>query len=509
MNTLRLQKIDETDALYSLKSTGADLTDYREQLARERNARTLTLRRSQRPTIAQFLSKAAQSNQNRIPLIDSGNFPFLDPSYAISQLNTGNSNTLQEFLNHITSCAQQTPRLAQNLVKAPGVSEAFVNALSAGYSEQMIISIIRSLIVLFPIAGESMTTYVDDGLVMCLFDFLSSESVPLLQASIALTDVISEASGYARDSILCFNLHQFLIDVALSERDDQLTLQSCEALNKIFMNKQQIEPTILAGCVDQMACLLQLHNVQAVNTVLMCFVSMTNQMSALVFNLFDLNLFPIIVNMLSNQDLVSAALPLIGNLSVGHAAHIQSLLDNGLLSHLMILIDTEYTADVFWVLSNLVESVPHLTINLFSKDFIEKTVDIAASSSYEIEKEATFFLSTLIIFTETEDLIFFMQSSMLDLMIEMLGCGVLLIILRCLDALIRLSRAIEMKMSNSGVFLNLNGEFVEMFSGNEIHKRLSDLTDQKSNLIRERAEFLLKQIDACCPGDVASSLLAM
>ena len=486
--SLRGIKNEETNEFFSLKNNDADLSNYRDQLSRERTARTLTLRMSQRPMIAQMFSKPANDHL-KSPLIDIDNFPFLNPSYAINQLNNGNQKTLPDFLTSITICAQQTPRLIMNLVKDDGISESFMNALNAEHSEQINIMLIKALTVIFPILGEKKVQYVDNGLCMCLFEFLSSQSVPILEASIALTDVIAESSGYGRDCLLCFNIHQFLIDIALAEKSEQLTLQACEALNKIFMNKQQIESTVLSECVNQIVPLLSLHSIKAVNVVLMCLVSMTNQMQALVFTLYDLNLFPTFVSMLKNPDLVSAALPLIGNISVGHADQITTLLNCGIFDALLPLINSEYTADVFWVLSNIVESVPHITIGLFNIEFIEKTVDIAQSSSYAVMKESTFFLATLVIFTETDDIPYFMNDRVIDLFIQMLGCGVFLIILRSLDALIRFWIIFKNKTY-------VDQSVIAILEGEDIHSRLTELIEMNYNHIQERAEFLLNEIDS-------------
>ena len=210
---LRLTSSKDSDLYSSMRSTGSDMDDYREQLALERTARTLTLRRSQRPTISHFLSKTPTSSQSILknPLIDAANFPFLDPSYAVKQLSSGNLATLTEFLNNITACAQQTPRLAQTLARNPDIPEPFVNALNSDYPEQMQIMLIKALSVIFPISGDNQNLFIDSGLTFFLFDALSSTSLPILEASIMLTDVISESSSYARDSILSFGLIDFLV----------------------------------------------------------------------------------------------------------------------------------------------------------------------------------------------------------------------------------------------------------------------------------------------------------
>ncbi|KAK8881500.1 hypothetical protein M9Y10_004236 [Tritrichomonas musculus] len=489
---LRLQTSKDTDNYSSLRSSEADLDYYREQLALERTARTLTLRRSQRPTLSAFLSKTPASSQAMLksPLIDSANFPFLDPNYAIKQLSSNNLSTLAEFLNNITACAQQTPRLAYGLARNPDIPTAFINALNSEYPEQIKLMLMRALTVIFPISEDNKNVFIDDGLTFYLFDALSSQSLPLLEAAVMLTDSISESSSYARDSILSFGLLDFLVDIAKSERSESLTIQACEAMNKIFSNKTLIEATILASCVEPISKLLSLHSIPAVNIVLLCLLHMTNKSTALVFAIYEQKLFPVIVSMLNNPELTQNALPLIGNISVGNSEQISTLLECGLFPALMHLIDTQYTADVYWVLSNLVESTPHLTVPLFTSDFIEKSVDIATSAAFEVRRESAFFIATLIIFTSIQDLSFFLNDDTLDLICEMLALNnAILIVLRCLDAIIRISGYV---INNA---LETVVPILNTLLSDGLRDKLEGLVESDSKVIEERASFILKQLD--------------
>ena len=126
------------ESIFSLKSLGADLSEYREQLAKERSARTLNLRRTNRPTIAGFLNKKSICNVSNTKLIDTSNFPFLDPFYAFGQLKKADPKTLPSFLNSLYICLQQTPRLASNLLKEEEIPEAFIGALMSDLQEDLI-----------------------------------------------------------------------------------------------------------------------------------------------------------------------------------------------------------------------------------------------------------------------------------------------------------------------------------------------------------------------------------
>lgn len=478
-------RLPNDESIFSLKSLGADLSEYRDQLAKERSARTLNLRRTNRPTIAGFLNKKSIGSASNSKLIDTSNYPFLDPYYAFGQLKKSDPKTLPSFLNSLYVCLQQTPRLANSLLKEEELPAAFNSALMNDLNEDLIIILLRTICLVFKNSSEEQQIkYIDEGLCMCLFDYLSSQSLPLLDVSLTLVDTISEASGYARDSVLCLGLHSFVIDIAKAELSEQITIKACEALNKVFSNNQSIDTNTLTSCIQPVSTLLYLNNVQAVYIVLSCFISMTNKMPALVFNMFDLDLFPLIVGFLNNQELIGVALPLIGNMSVGHLTHIKTLLECNLFDLLMQLIDTEFTADVYWVLSNILESVPHLVFGLFQHTFVQQTVEISLSSSFEVKKEAAFFIATLLLFTESEDLQYFENEELIDLLIEMLGCSSNLIVLRCLDALIRLTY----------IFENDGNELLSILQSRDLEQILTNLISQKSVIIKDRADFLLNRV---------------
>jgi hypothetical protein len=471
----------------SLRVSGADLTRYHEQLARDRNARTLTLRHT-RPTLAGFLGRSsAASASPRGPKLDATNYPFLEVSYATRELQSENPTKIADFLSNISALSRASPLLVAPLLKSSAVQDAILAHLAPSLSEDLTITVIKHFVVLYPLFPDIQEPFVDAGLCFSILDLFTTDSPTLLDAVIALVDCISDSSGYARDSVLCLGIHSSLIETASREISEPLTVSAVEALNKVFANPLQIDSTTLTSCVEPMSSLLNLNSVNAVNGALNCFVSMTNKMPALVFTMFDLGLFPVIVGMLSKSELIGLALPLIGNLSVGHAAHIHCLLECHLFDILIGLIGSEHTADVFWVLSNLVESMPHLTIGYFKSEFIAQTVAMAVDSSHEIKKECGFFLATLVLFTEAVDLKYFMNSTVLDLMVELLGCSIGLIILRCLDALLTFARVMDA--------VGASDDVMGMLRGSYLHEALHGLLEHKSLLIRERAQFLLNQLE--------------
>jgi hypothetical protein len=471
----------------------ADVSDYRDQLARERNARTLTLRpaRSRVPSIAQFKGRYGQNTPPHLPhgpvKPDPSSYPFLEPAYGIERLHEGNPKALTDFFNSLVSIAQKTPRLAVPLMKNADFQQTLVDSLSSAGSDELTLLLVKYFIILFPLFPDLHESCVDMGLCIGFLGMFDSQNLAIVEAAIDLVDCISEASGYARDSVLCLGIHTMVIDAALANHSEAITLSAVEALDKIFGNRAPIDGQTLTLCVAPMAQLLSLPYVAAVSLALSCFVSMTNKMASLVGTMYDLNLFPVIVGFLENDALVEMALPLVGNLSVSHARNIETLLECHLLDLLTKLIPEEkYAADVYWVLSNLVESVPHLTIGFFGERFVRDTLARAKDAGFEVKKESGFFLATLIVFTDIDDLGYFINAQVVGLMVQMLGCSVGLIIIRCLDALLRLSKAIRTAGASDDV--------KEILDGGALQEGLTVLVDQPDVLIRERAEYLWTQV---------------
>jgi hypothetical protein len=204
---------------------------------------------------------------------------------------------------------------------------------------------------------------------------------------------------------------------------------------------------------------------------------MTVKTPAVVFTMYDLGLFPTVVGMLSNSALVRAALPLIGNLALAEAAHVETLLECGIIGVLRGLVRAGvYPADVLWALSNLVESVPRLASAFADREFVAALTEAAACAVYDVKKEAGFLIATLIVVADETGIAILATPEVFEIMGEMLECSVALIVVRCIDALIRLAR---------------HGTADELA---EIGDPLRGLLQHTSAVIGEKAQFLLSQI---------------
>jgi hypothetical protein len=473
----------DPDGYGSQTMSGADLSHYQEELARARNSRTLTLRRtSNAPALG-----AVRRNSSRYGAItDAAKFPYLSPEKAASALKSEDPAELSEFANQICAAVTAAPRPLKSLVNSAGFSGNFTAALSGAHPPDLLVRLLDALIAVFPLLGPLTDGFVDSNICFTLSEFLASPEPSMVTATIRVLRAICERSAYARDSVLCLEVHTTLIQMALAAAPAPLADDCCGGLLAIFANPEPIEPEILISAVDPLFRVIEIGSTQTVASVLDCFVAMTNQHSALVHSLYDLGMFRKVVELLDIPALVSPTLRLIGNLSVAQPFQLRTMLDAGLVAKLFDELESEHAADVFWVLSNLLEAISALILPLIDEEFVARLLEIIDTSSYDIQKESVFFLSTLVLFSPEADLPRFLEDSVIGVVVNMIGSGVEKVVLRCIDAVGKFVR-----------WLQVHEGGVEKLADTDLMDRLSELLDDEEQpLLAERAQALMAQVRA-------------
>ena len=483
---------DEADSFSSLSGSGADLSRYQEQLARERNSRTLSLRHINRISITGLQNANSQRESSQNNLVDPTNFPFLEPKKLIEIITSKNIVSLTDTVSKILIVSNESPRLLKiMLMGSPEVIDVLVNTLTDDISDQICLQLLKLTTAIFPHCNAQQETLID-GIVFSLQSFLESPNMELVFVTIKAVSIFSIYSAYARDSILSFEIHFRLIEIAAQNPNQELTLLCCQTLLDIFSNPTAISNQILIEAVDPLASLLKLNDKNAIAKIIDCFVEMSNKCNSLVFNLYDTGIYQLSVTLLKDEILIGPTLRLVGNLSVAQKGQVLTLLEAGLVPTLIPLLRTEYAPDAFWILSNLLENVTAEVLPYFDREFVQNVIDIANMSNFEIQKEASFFLSTMILFSPVQNLPLFMDQQIIDILVEMLGCGVNLVILRCMDTLYKFLKFIQLNLSSCG-------EFFTSLLDSDIKDRLQELEDQDSGLITERAIYvsqILSEIEA-------------
>ena len=467
----------------TLKESGADLSDYHDQLAKERSSRTLNFRRQTRPLISSILGKSNNSLLNSLKpnYFDQIEIPYLDIQYFSKTILNGTESQIIELTKNIINLYQNSPKLIINLITNVKISEPIITSLQNTQNSNIIIVLLEFISIIYPKCNLNQEKFIDDGLIYVLLDFLSSKNQNILINTFSLIGNISEISYYSRDSVLCTGLHIDLINFINNLNDDNLIKIISHSLQQIFSNPNKIDTIILNSCIEPLCNLLYLPDLISKRFILYCLVSITNKKPSLVYKLYDLGLFREIISFLNEELLIPATLQIIGNMCVSQISYISILIQSNLLEILKNLLTTQYCPESLWVLSNLVESFPQTIIYSFDNSIIEVAIEIGSNGSFDEKKEAAFFISTLILFSSLDSVEFFVREDVIDIIEEMFGCGISLIVLRCLDACLKLYHLPD----------HISHQFLSSLSTETAQNSLILLSNSGFFLISERANILL------------------
>jgi hypothetical protein len=239
--------------------------------------------------------------------------------------------------------------------------------------------------------------------------------------------------------------------------------------------------------------LLQLPSSTAVAAILDCFVRMSNGDPELIYSLFDLGIDQIVVQLLDNPALVNPTLRLIGNLGIAEPNHIRVMLDAGLMPKLFSFLDSEHSGDVFWVLSNLLETAPHMIHPLIGDEFVSKVIQMTVSSPFEIQKESAFFLATIIHNSGDSALTLVMLPPVITVLVEMLECGIDIVVMRCMETLRKFCRYAHHHAE-------IGSQVTALLLECDLTGQLDELLEHETSMVTEQAELLLAEYQALKEG---------
>lgn len=447
------------------------------QAMKQRNSRTLSIRRSVNPSIAMIICK----QKGRKTIFEKDAIPQIDLMQFLEVFNSNDPVKIISMCNLVLSSQKDSLR---DLFRSTEATEAFALAMGQAETVELQNTLLQTLIQILPHCVEKIEEIVDADIASIIFGYTFTESEELIGSLCQFISLICSLSDYARDSLICLGVHEKLIEIALN--NGNMCQIACLALNSIFANATTIDNEVLVTCLEPIYQLLQDDNMITLHSVLTIFSNITNQIKTLSGELYQKNLHIIAVNSLSNEDLIEPALKLIGNLCVSSKIRVKEMIDHGLLESINELMSTIHTSDVLWILSNLVEFSPSLIAHTFSDMFILQIIEIAQTSSFEIKKEGVFFLSTLTIYGTIGAFPVLFNQDVIDLMVEILGCGDETTILRCIDGL---SQFVLYVQTAGGA-----GTFAEMLGSTDIGERIDELSESQLANVVERSQHLGYQI---------------
>lgn len=471
-----------------LQDSGIDLSEFQAQLAKDRSSRTMTFQKITRPSIARFCRRSIDQMQK-------GQFSessqFLNIEYACKVLEDADVLELTDFLKNVTQCASKNKEVMGKFLASQEIAQVMVRTLSnESLSERLIILLMNTIAELYPISSvDVQNAYIDEGICFQFLPFLESKSEDLVLSTIGIIGAISQSSSYARDAVVCCDIHLTLIDIAQKSENIEIVNAACESLSHMFANPEPIDSSILLGCVEPMIPLLDLKSDDSLESILVCFVEMSSQNPSVIFSIFENKIYSKIVELLPNPNLTSTALRLIGNMAIAQPSQIDMMIKTGLFPKLVDLMCTEFAADVFWVLSAFLEAVPNLMMELFTEEFLDNALEISVYSSFNVKKEGSHFLATVILFADETKLCTLMNSELMKVFVEMLGCNIVLIILRIFDSIIRLIHIIEKDVSR------YDCDFLKPLFDENGTNVIEKLTNSQEETLAKRAIYFKKQID--------------
>lgn len=493
--TLTREGLSVYQGFGGLQDSTIDLSNFQSQLTKDRISRTMTFQKINRPSIARFCKKIQiditqkQLGEQTLFLNDN----ILDEKLKNAKDNDDNEEIIG-FLKNVIECSEDKYKdTIDKYLNTDILVSKMIDCLQFIVEKMetnkipLMCQLLNTMVALFPLSKkEIQEIYVDDGLCFLLMKLLDVNISPdLLLSSIGLIGVMSENDSYARDALICNEIHFNLIELVSKTDNVEVINASCEALSHVFENPEQIDFSILLDCFKSIASLLNINSKDALQSILVCIVDMTVQMPSLIFSIFEMNFHKRIVELLPDPELTAYVLRLIDNMSIAQPSQINELLKCGLFSVLTELLMTEFTGDVFCVLSNLLESVPEMILNLINEEFIDNAIEIAMYSSIGVKKEASYFLATAIIFSNEKQIEMLLKKDLFDVLFEMIDCDIVLIILRIIDSLVKIINLIKRE-----------NKFIDFYHSIMTESNISkvySLKENKEQLVVEHVNFLISQ----------------
>ena len=461
--------------LFSSFTTSDDIIAYKSELVRQRCDRALCQRRI-----------ANQCGVDLARPITLSKPSCLEMENALAVLGTSDREVLLEFAGAVVAAAMRRPHEVAELTR-PQFMETLVQRYCEESDHDTMVLLITIIGALFKTAGKRMCDIVDYGLTIPMFDMLESGDWVLVDACIRLMNCVAEACGYARNALICMGLHSRLVEMVRDEATPgEVRAGACNALLTMFKNPAPIESSVITEAVPELFQVMKAAPGDVVCVILQIFLAMTNRMASLVMSLDDIGMYDVIVDLLGQEGLVADALALLGNMCVCQPKQARQLLKLGVLDKLGRLVkDSRYTADALWVVSNLLEAAPGEVLPLLSQEFTKSVTDVALTEGFGIEKEAAFFISTLIVCVPPDEVKTFMTPEVVDLLVEMLACEVELVVLRGMDAIRRFIHVANCSYGTG---------FLTVLLESDIMDRLAELQESNALLISESAALVLNTL---------------
>lgn len=391
------------------------------------------------------------------------------------------------------------------------------------------------------------------------FNENGSENSIILPFALELIRVFTKFSFYSRSTMISFGILYSIMQIALKDIDNDLTNQCLIVIRSILTKRQPkhnnrmlkspsfstlsqseygmgsrrirstrstpsslvlnqntlgsnndsaeseyyVDVNDVENIIDPLFELLHLKIDQysdftSISNIISIFVELTNILPILIKRFYNNGLFEFALKSITVPELTKSCINLIGNLPASSSlTFTQNMINLGLFDKLMELIqNAEFTSDVFWVLSNFLDVISQCVIPLITSELITLSVEIASQSPFNIKREIAYFLSSLIIIMDSDDIVNFLVSEeIVELLAEMLNSGVEDLMIKCICAF---QKILGIAVQLNSAELNCDILF-QMFDSYDVVKQLNEIVqqiDQKNTTLISTASRLLFDIQS-------------
>ena len=526
------------DNLSFSNNSDYDMSDYQNKFASQRNEKSLYMRRIQIPGIKRSTSKGAIKLIVEPPLINKEVileiFASNDPEKILALDNLFfNEKNVNHFKNDQKQILQfsNDEEIGNALIDTVNFFGSLdMKEISASFM-QALGFLMKLLTVIFSYIAESMKQRIADEVTFVLLNILNyfddpniiehlmapkdpnfvyefehtKELIDLLLISLTFIQTSSKNSAYMRNAIVSFGIQRLLVSMSKSflviNNEISHRLLTTELI--ILQNPAEIEIETFPEIIEPLFAIITklnddsvtfestpISNKAILSIVMNILAEITNRQQLIIPSFYERGLYHFALRSLDDPELVRVSLYLIGNMCVSKISYKESLLNNGLFEKLMFLIQNGvFISDVFWVLSNLTESIHELILPKINSTLIEVSINIANETSFNNKREIAYFIATLIIFIGNDNLLQLINEQIIDLLSEMLTSGVDTVIIRCVDALYKLLVYSHNK--------NRSFDLISLLDSCDVMKQLEDIVQQEQHrncVLSERAALLLSQI---------------
>lgn len=362
-----------------------------------------------------------------------------------------------------------------------GICFSILNTLSSENGNDLL----NGLHVLTQVHNTQGQIIIDDSFAEGSFieDISSSENhlSSSLYLHISTFDLISklvEPSNYARDSILSLGIHeliadfiegvaQFLeadaqVDSEFHENVNDLLILSSYCLESIFTDLNDIDRKAVFDFIPRFILLLRIPNLKVSYNIIQILLYIARKFPSTAYMLFDIkdgeikehilrfligdfesfrsgSEFDIEAYIEENEDLIEITLKFLGNLCHAKPSEVISLYSAGICNVLHVLLNSpKLITEVLWVLSNMYEVITDQMIDEITSDFISEIVNYTTNCNFDCKLETGYFLATIILYSPQQTTESFVVQEIIDIVVEVLGCGLSNIVQRSANAIARL-----------------------------------------------------------------------